>query len=595
MDLEFNYWTENTEMAENFFQRHEIRVLKKKLQQLKKIDCVVFCSFESRFAKSGGLAAVTTKILPYLREVKHIPNVILMTPFYPNIMKQTELSSKQSVTVPFANEQIEVKIFEYSYTYAIPSKGLIKEYYLKADPFFGAKNRLNDPYVYHPDSRRRNNLALQKNSLFFCKSVPFALKKLGIHKNMIFHLQDWQTILIALTSKIAMIDGTLESCGSVYTMHNPFDSGWLQLDSLAEILDEDRQYKMRQKAKNDLTALKVGVQLVDTSVTTVSDNFAMELKEDILHTRHFIPHLQEIMNAGHIRGVNNGMFVNFPDEFSEFQNLGKSKKVTPNTIRELKRIKLEKRLELLKVLDEYQPPERFGPLTYKGGPLTTGTQSGVKARLPENVPIILMSGRLDLNQKGFDILLQALQRFNEDEIKAVFTPMPIRASDLDYFHKMINQKSNGNITVFPIRMEKGFKELQIGSTFGIMPSIYEPFGAAIEYMVNGTLVIARKTGGLVDQIDDEVNGFLFKESKNNYNLVNIENFVNASANVVSREKNPWCQDLVDSLYESMRGAMELYRKDNNRYYEMAANGLIKAGRFSWQISSKKYYNIYQGK
>ena len=111
-----------------------------------------------------------------------------------------------------------------------------------------------------------------------------------------------------------------------------------------------------------------------------------------------------------------------------------------------------------------------------------------------------MSGRLDYNQKGYDILLHALVKFKEDELKVIITPLGKNKKDIDFF-KDISSKSRGNLTVILGKMDKGFKELRMGSSFGVMPSIYEPFGGAVEYLVNGTVVIARKTGGLADQID----------------------------------------------------------------------------------------------
>ena len=605
MDLKNNYWTKNSETVDGFFDQKEIALIASRIKSIKKIECAVFCSFESRFAKSGGLAAVTTKILPYLKEVNNISNVILLTPFYPNIIPGNKLKpTGLSIKVPFDNKSYKAEILKYVQNYNHSASGCIEEFYLKADGFFAARNKLKDPYIYYEEASfplsflsyfinnllglsrkkaKKNDAALTKNSLFFCKAAPFVLQKLGFEKNVIFHLQDWETILIALTAKTAMLDGILESCASVCTLHNPFDSGWLKLDSLAKILDSERSKKITENLKDNLTAHKIGLSLVDGALTTVSKNFAKELKQDILHTGHFAPHLQNIFEKSRIKGVNNGMFVDFPPEFTEFAKPAQSPKISKANINRVRKTKLEKRVVLLKILDDYHPPQRFGKLTYRNGPLT---------HLPEDVPIILMSGRLDPNQKGFDIFLRAIDKFREDEIKVVLSPLPVRESDLVIFRK-VAKSSQGNVTVFPIRMAKGFHELQIGSTFGLMPSVYEPFGAAIEYMVNGTLVIARKTGGLVDQIDHEINGLLFKESKRNYNLQNIKSFMKASVRVELRQTNPWSQDMVDSLYKILKRAIKLYQKENEKYYEMVLNGFMKARNFDWQTSAKEYYSVYK--
>ena len=277
------------------------------------------------------------------------------------------------------------------------------------------------------------------------------------------------------------------------------------------------------------------------------------------------------------------MFVDFPPEFSEFATPTKSPKISKAKINQVRKTKLERRTTLLKILDEYHPQERFGNLTYESGPLT---------QLPDEVPIILMSGRLDPGQKGFDVFLHVLRKFKEDEVKVVLTPLPVRQSDLDIFRE-VAENSQGNVSVLPIRMEQGFHELQIGSTFGLMPSIYEPFGAAIEYMVNGTLVIARKTGGLVDQIDNHVNGILFKESKRNYNLQNIKSFMEAADRIETRQTNPWFQDMADTLFKTLKKAIKLYQNENDNYYEMILSGFMKAQSFDWRRSAKKHYALYK--
>jgi glycogen synthase len=359
-------------------------------------------------------------------------------------------------------------------------------------------------------------------------------------------------------------------------MHNPFDS-WISAEMLAKITDykkirEDKNFK----AKGGFTAYQLGLQLIDAPVTTVSEHFAGELTSDLLQTDHFAPHLQEILKKSGVVGVNNGMFIKFPHDFSEKEEY---------TIDEVKEIKLAKRKALLDILDNYHPKERFGQLTYQYKSIR---------HLPDNVPILLMSGRLDPFQKGFDILLRAVEKFAKDEIKVILTPMPIKDSDLDYFYKVAwKQKCKGNVTVFPIRMEKGYQELQIGSTFGIMPSIYEPFGAAVEYMVNGTVNIARKTGGLVNQIQHKKNGFLYRESPEFYTLDNIKAFARVNNAVQKRGRNRWVKSMVDELYNAIKEAIDIYQNHADDYYRLIIEGFKQAGTFTWQRAAQAYFGIYE--
>ncbi|MCP4150970.1 MAG: glycogen synthase [bacterium] len=574
MKLDLTGWEKNWGLMNAFFDVEEIKKIRKRIRNLE-VKHVVFCSLESRFAKSGGLGAVTTKILPHLNRIRQ--GVILMTPFYPNIIDSEKLSPAgiEPFDVIYDGRPIEVELYKYTVTDNEAEGGIVEEYYIKASGFFGACNKINDPYRYYPDDSQSNDEAILENALFFCKAVPAAVYALGLRENIVFHLQDWQTAPIALTSKEAMLDGTLTSCGSVQTMHNLFDS-WLSEESLAKITDNKKIHSHKAFAKqNGINAYQLGLQLVDAPLTTVSMNFADELTGDLLQTGHFAPHLQDIFKKSGVYGINNGLFIDFAPEFA-------GEKTAALTLKEIKQIKLQKRKALLKILATYHPDERFGRLTYQSNSIT---------RLPNKIPILVMSGRLDPLQKGFDVLLRALEAFKEDEVKVVLTPMAVRHSDLDYFHEVASRCS-GNITVFPMRMEKGYNELQMGSTFGIMPSIYEPFGAAIEYMVSGTVTLARNTGGLADQILHRECGLLYKEECAFYTLENISDFSKSCDIVQIRKRNKWAQSMAERLYAVIKDAIKIYQNHPDTYYNFILKGLERAAIFTWEDAAKKYFEVY---
>ncbi|MCP5047899.1 MAG: glycogen synthase, partial [bacterium] len=570
--LKLDGWVKNWQLLRALFDEQESALIAHKLEHLSARN-VVYCSFESRFARSGGLAAVTQRVLPYLGRLKGTQKVILVTPFYPYIIDESKLKhTGTTVPIPFRGETVAVEILKYSHE---TGTGVIDEYYLKAEGFFDARNRIKDPYLYHKKDPELNDETIKENALFFSIAVPRVAGTLGLREDILFHLQEWQTTLIALTAKTAMLEGTLKSCGTVQTMHNPFDA-FISSEDLETILDDRHFRRYLGLGVKGHTAYQLGLQLVDGPITTVSKNFALEFTTDMFQAHHFAPHLQDIFNVNGVHGVNNGMFTDFPKEFS-------FKKPGSISTGRIKNIKLKKRKDLLEVLLGYHPEGRMGKLTYRGEPITG---------LPDNIPILVMNGRLDPVQKGFDIFLRAIEKFELDEIKVVLAPMPVRDSDLDYFYK-VAYRCAGNLTIFPIRMAQGYHELQTGSTFGIMPSIYEPFGAAVEYMVNGTVTIARATGGLIDQIDDGSNGFLYKESSETYNSENIKAFTREADNVEARQDNPWVLGMVDQLHATIKKASDLYSKQPDAYYRMISNGLKKAASFNWDVSAKNYLSVYR--
>jgi glycogen synthase len=571
MALNFKGWKKNWSLMSAFFSADEISNITKKLKQLKP-DNVVFCAFENRFARSGGLATVITNILPSLKESNNIPTVILITPFYPHIMDRKKLrSSNIRFTVPFAGRSVRAKLYEHTWTYSVPARGKIREYYIEAKDFFDARNKLKDPYVYVERNKKINNNMLLHNALFYCKAVPFALSALGITEDIVFHLHEWQTAFISLTSKEAMLNGTLHSGATVQTMHNSYDST-VEWKELKKILTRPGKPSLSGIRGQSMSAYQIGLQLVDAPLTTVSENFADELTEDIIQTRHYAPHLQNILKANRTYGVNNGMFVDFSREFP---------KKDKHSIDEINKIKFKSRKSLLKVLDTYKPEDRFGELTYKDKSII---------KLPDNIPIVVMSGRLDPIQKGYFVLLRAIEKFAIDTIKFILAPLPVNPSHLDYFYE-VACKCKGNVTVIPLRMKKGYRELQTGSTFGVMPSIYEPFGAAVEYMASGTVVIGRATGGLIDQIDSK-SGFLFKEDAVFYRHENIKSFIDSGNIMQIRKTNAWAESMADNLYKTLAKATALYQNRPALYYKMIQQGFKKASQFNWEKAAKKYYQVY---
>lgn len=574
MKTELANWKKNWSLVYSFFSPDEVDGLRRKLSKFQPKH-IFYCSFENRFAKSGGLAAVAINTLPFLRETGHFDSVSLMTPFYPNLMDRTKLSETGiTFNVPYYGHFVCSGLLRQDVRYSAPRTGTLSEYYLWADGFFGARNRLNDPYLYVENDPAANERVLRENALFFSKAVPVGLAALRMTKNAVLHLQEWQTALLSLTAKQAMLDDVLDSCGTVQTIHNPYDTFFSKWDLKRIITGAECQARVDRLPGDGLTAFQIGLRLVDAPVVTVSENFAHELTADILQTEHFSPHLQSTFRDHPVIGINNGPFVGFSDKFPKREK---------HTLAEIAGIKREVRTALLKILDEYKPLGRFGELTYRGGSIRD---------LPEYVPIVVMSGRLDPMQKGYDILLQALERFEVDEIKAVLTPMALRDSDLDFFREVAG-KSHANLTVFPMRMQQGYLELQTGATFGVMPSIYEPFGAAIEYMVNGTVNIARSAGGLVNQVVHGENGFLFRERADFYDLARIRGFVAAGDNVQMRRENPWAVDMAESLYLTLKDAATLYRDHRDDYHAMILRGFAKAASFRWEENAADYAAVYK--
>ena len=93
-------------------------------------------------------------------------------------------------------------------------------------------------------------------------------------------------------------------------------------------------------------------------------------------------------------------------------------------------------------------------------------------------------------------------------------------------------------TFYPKNISCNFKfdealahQMYAGSDFIVIPSLYEPCGLIqMIAMLFGTIPIAHKTGGLINSIKDNVNGFLFAD----YSSEALERAVDKAIDVEKR-------------------------------------------------------------
>lgn len=139
----------------------------------------------------------------------------------------------------------------------------------------------------------------------------------------------------------------------------------------------------------------------------------------------------------------------------------------------------------------------------------------------DKTPVICATSRL-VEQKGYDIAAEAIlnlaqrhERFKRQMERPVFVLGG--AGDLDTFEMLkklkdkvaeIDPKMAQRIFVFRGYRDEFAYAIQVASDFYLMPCRFEPCGLTqMEAMAKGALPIAMSTGGLVDTIEDNVDGF----------------------------------------------------------------------------------------
>lgn len=531
---------------------------------------VAYCVFENPFARAGGVFAVASHLPPALRAAG--AETVIITPFHRNLATTPgydQVGHLGEIEVPFTSGTTRADLFE---TYDSLGNRWV---YVQAWGLFdspGGPSR-KDPYAYVDGQH------LVRDALFLSNAIPQVLAHLGITKSVVVHAQDWQLAASALSVKQALLDGVLESAATVLTSHNPYDQG-LPDDSLSWITG---QLTRASWPYGTGTFYERMIALTDAPLSTVSPGFARELTADPLQIRHFTGHLQKVYEQHGVVGINNPLFGEPKAPFSAEAVRAASEGAPEKILAE----KAPKRERMLQVLSEYKDERILGGLD--GGP------GRALVDLPTEVPVFLMFGRMDPRQKGFDLLCRAIEGVPRNAAKFVLTPIVGPGSEewaADI--AVLAEQRKGDVVAYPFRMEHGYMEAMSGATFAVMPSFYEPFGAATEAYLAGTPVIARATGGLTDQVTDfnesksRATGFLFREKL----PLGASWPAVATAGPDERVMIPLYVGMAEALYDTLRKAAAVYAKRPTSYGKMLGNLYAKTETFAADRAAAGYQALY---
>lgn len=551
---------------------------------------IVFVTFESEFAPLGGLAAVM-RVLPKKIACVEPGTCFTLVPFFREITKCHKQMFNQihstgtCLTIPFGKKKKKVEIFKH-----VDSQGFTT-YLLDAPGFFTAPcdccNPPSPSSPCNPYLNPSNPKQLLMDALFLSKAVPYVLVQLGYTSNLILHLQDWETAMVALTMKEMP---ALESATCFLTLHNSYDAP----------IRKDEFCKISSRTLPGSTVLRKMIPLIDSPLLTVSQHFARELTRDSLHTAVYAPHLVRFIKRKGILGINNGSFGTSslpPAAMKAARN---------EDFQPLLKEKARYRQEMIHALESYRPAGAWGHLDFAGF----------------DGPVFFFFGRDDPRQKGYDVAAAAIARMPKGKAKYIFSPIPgdEGIQGLEFLKRLAHRRP-GEVKVFPFRMQQGYSELQKGSSFLVMCSFYEPFGGATEGYAAGTPVVARATGGLVQQVCpyscrsltlvvqhlvkpyhaslEHPSGILFREPRlpahdtiEGWRAIVACRYWPKEDRVVQRLRIPLFRAIVRKAKQALLDAGALYSDDPMGYARMISHGARMLESFSWESSVQQYHLLY---
>jgi glycogen synthase len=539
------------------------------------------------------VAAVLKKLPGHIAQAADAETTVI-TPFHRNIERTSQLETEPAgeLTVPLLGVPINVELLSHQDRHGQRWIFLAPD---RPDIFAGKRHPF-DVDVDQGELARR----LRRDSLFFGASVARSLHAIAPGCQWTLLLQDWE----AATAALAL--ATQKNRHRLHlTLHNSYDSGAVN-DRELESVGIDPSLCNGPPGLSAATVLERALRIVRRPVFTVSERYAHDLTNDTVQVKVMAPQLQHQLR-GQLLGIDNGPFL---DLVVNQTVLAKARQGTWKPLLDWKAKMREQALRALTAHPVTESAPVWGDLDR--------LQSG-------NAPWIMMAGRDDSRQKGYDVAAAAIDKLLAAGVDAKFLLLP-NAGDEGLpglsFIEALARTYPDRVFAFPFYMIAGYIETMSAAAYGLMPSLYEPFGMAHELYLNGTVGIGRATGGITEQIipiraaaafsqavnrqvaglyplSAEPTGILYREADDIPTAVNDWTAINATSylrnhgelsdRLAERRRYPLFRAMTDQLALAIADGLRIYRDDPGLYTRMLARGIDHVRQtFSWERAAAEY-------
>lgn len=459
------------------------------------------------FFKVGGLGDVARALPADLTTLGVEIGVII--PFY-KAVRFGEIKKEHLSTFTVQYDGTDEKVDLYS-----------AKYPLNNFPCFFLKNKKYLDVVKDPDTWP-----------FFNKAIIEAIKaELLSFKPDIIQCNDLHTGLLPLLVKVEKL-----AIKTMLTIHNLAHQGILPKDVLHKMnIDEKRgSFLAWERESKQLNLLMEAIIHADV-VTTVSPTYAREIM-----TEEFGIGLDEVLRGkeGRIFGILNGI------------NLTKYLKHENGNVCDFVKRRMEHPEKIASNLEFFLERKKENKMKL---------QKKLGFVVSDDIPMTCFVGRFSPFQKGLDILHRMIRNLDIENHQFVI----LGSGNIEWEEKFewFNKFYPQNISCKFVFNEELAHEIYESSDFIAIPSRFEPCGLIqMIAMFFGTLPIAHRTGGLIDSIKNNHNGFLFDKYTS------------------------------EALEHSYQKAIRI-RKDDKKTFDVMVMGALTAD-FSWKKSAEEYLRLY---
>ena len=449
--------------------------------------------------KSGGLGDVVYSLSRELAKANH--EVSIIVPYFKSVKDKgipTEYLGYDYVDMSWRHQYIGI------FKKVIDG---VNYYLIDNEQYFG-RDAL---YGYDDDGER---------FAYFALAAQKIINKLNLQPDIV-HVHDWQAGMLPVLMKCRPLDNN--NVHFVLTIHNPAFKGYLYRESLGDLynLDYDLYDSGAVRFEGMVSTLKGAIYFAD-KITTVSPTHRNELL-----TEEFSQGLCQVLEfrRDDFVGILNGVdVVEFDPEHD--------KRIAAN---------------------------------YSAKAFIKGKATCKNALLDElglqdkNAPTFGIVSRLTY-QKGVDLVLQNALHLLYRGANIVI--LGSGEYGLERGVQELRDSRPDKVAVYIGYNDALAHKIYAGCDFFLMPSLFEPCGIGqIVAQRYGTLPIARETGGLVDTVHAEKDGFTFRY----YDALSMRAVLDRALDVYYMDMN--------KMREMIKEAMSLDR--------------------SWVESMNKYVALYE--
>ncbi len=470
---------------------------------------ILFLSAEvAPFAKTGGLGDIGGSLPKALRALGHDVRVVM--PAYQAIEAslhngpfELEVLTSQ-LQVPIGKAALTAGVFEGR----IPDSDVPVYFIVKGSLF----NRPNI-YGYGDDPYRFS---------FFSRAALELTVTLGWRPDVI-HAHDWHTApAVTWLATAGQSDDRFHGIPSLFTIHNLAHQGrtsWNVFDYLGL-----QTHSLAEEAYGEVNFMARGIYHA-TLINTVSPAYAREIL-----TPEGGADLDGLLRyrSNDVHGILNGIDVDTWNPATD-----------PRLAAHFDSENLQGRTKNKRALQ-------------------------ARANLPQkdDIPLVAMISRLDW-QKGLDITGHVIHLLlNDLAEEAQFIVLGTGAAEYEHMFAQLAAYHKDKMTAF-LDYDPGLSALIYGgSDMFLMPSRFEPCGLGqMLSMRYGSVPIVRATGGLLDTVQDGINGFSFFDYSSG------------------------------AFWNALERAMYSYYQHQDVWRTIQHNGMI--ADFSWSQSAQGYKQLYE--